>query len=198
MPAIPIGQERYLANGSNSNAAALTAGRWAPTMVNGRLCLNNDGNLPLVDVAGALSAEIGFFGPGSDNGSFNFRLWAADWAVAGGGRERGHLELWLMGTGTATLSTLQGITGGQVVLATERIADTLTWTKSSESSTPKGPMTKKETQYSEGTSDVYSPADNTPARLILPTLGRASALVMEVTSRTNVTTGNCWIAPARY
>ena len=99
------------------------------------------------------------------------------------------------GGGTVTLGTSVGVSDSDVVLTTEREADTVTWTVAGAASATKGTLSDLETLYAEGGSGVSSPADNGAAVLCIPFLGRAEGVLVEFALGT-ATQANCWIEPS--
>lgn len=128
------------------------------------------------------------YGSGSDNTTFDYKIWLLYCGLdpsllpAKTAWTDGYLAL--LGSGTATLSTVVGASGS-LVAATERYADTLTFNLATASGagTVASPLGEGETlinAYGSVAPQVYSPAGNLhPARLILPHLCGADALVIE-------------------
>jgi len=121
------------------------------------------------------------------------------WGVTKGSNASGGLSdcrIEYLGLAASTLSVAVGAAAsGVLVLNSERLADTLVWTVSTTATTPKGPMAVIETAYNEGASAAYSPADDTPAHLHLPSLGRFDGLILEFGPLTNATGVNALIHP---
>lgn len=98
---------------------------------------------------------LSFFGTGSENDTFDFRLVGWSKVTAGtGGTAQPVWKPYTILRGTATLSTSVGVADG-VQAATERDADTIV----------AGSPVITTSLYT-----IYSPADNTPAFLILNAL----------------------------
>lgn len=143
---------------------------------------------PLFPVARGLVAQLMFIGAGADGDEFDYRVWAfkrlhnaLDSGQSGGDRidpvTQGILQF--LGSGTATLGDEGGLANGRAILSTEQIADGLTFTPSTDMTTPTGPLTDFQTAFDEGAAGVFSPGDDTPAILALPHLIRASALIID-------------------
>lgn len=89
------------------------------------------------------------------------------------------------GVGTATAADL---------VATEYMADALTWTPATTATTPDGILDSLQSADEEGTNTAYSPGANCVARLLLRSLGRAQFLVFDFhTGSDAATLGNCLI-----
>lgn len=127
-----------------------------------------------------LVTQFIFFGAGADNATFSVRIFGLlRCETASGDLDEDTYILIYLGTAACTLSTVVGDSSGEALTSTDRVVDTITWTKASEATSPKGPTTDIEASFSEGTSAEYSPADNTPAILYVPALGRITGLVMD-------------------
>lgn len=113
-------------------------------------------------------------GSGNENGTFNYRLWLVD---AFGPPHRSRVLPALLGFGTATLSALEG--AGEVDDGL-RYADTLTWTLATGETTPDGPGSLLLAGATALEVSVWSPGDDTPARLIVPDMGGGWAVAFEV------------------
>lgn len=177
------GQFRYLATDTTASASALTAGRYTAATLDAALpgaSSNIIGLGRLADPAAPRSrgCELTFFGAGADNATGNYRVWQVKRGRAGfatlGGND---LELAFLGGGTFTLSTAVGAAAATTVLSTERIADTVTWTQGTASTSPKGMGDALEAVYGSPAAAAYSPADNTPGRLFVPELGNGDLLI---------------------
>lgn len=117
-------------------------------------------------------AEIGYefrsrmrlwpIGVGSENDAFSIRIWG--WNRSGSGNGAGGI-IWLasiLGEFSCTLGKYVGVANSPV-LATERFADTITVV--SEPTTRDGeltPSTDAETFTTQGTTEIFSPANDTP------------------------------------
>jgi len=180
-------EKKYLTVNSAGAAFALTAGR--------KLWSTLSAAATIFSLEAIGSARISFFGAGNDNGTFSARVWGVTkGSNASGGLSDCRIEY--LGQAASTLSVAVGAAAsGVLVLNSERLADTLVWTVSTTATTPKGPMAVIETAYNEGASAAYSPADDTPAHLHLPSLGRFDGLILEFGPLTNATGVNALIHP---
>lgn len=129
-------------------------------------------------------ARIQFYSTGADattlpteNVTPNYRIWtfAAALPMSAGlpGPSMSGLgagELSGFGAGTFTTSTAVG-SASDIVSAYVRMADAITFTLATTATTPSGRATSYESAYGLGTTTVYSPANNTPAELIIPDFG---------------------------
>lgn len=152
------------------------------TLARGGLYLQSALAGPILPIGPNLIHEVLFSGTAAapDNKDFTYRLWFADRLYRDENATDPGFILTFAGSGQATLSNLLApVTGGLALTGLERLADTLTWTISSGATTPKGPMALAETGFAEGTSQAWSPADDSPAKLILPTVARATGLYFE-------------------
>lgn len=171
---------RYLATSSTATAFTYTAGA--------RLTAPPANVIPM---SRNLILNLIFMGAGADNSTFDYRvLGLMRCTDATGAIDTVTYLLVNLGVGTCTLGAMVGSTGGTAILSTERLADGVTWTISSETSAPDGPMTDIETAYSEGTSQAYAPADDTFGMLILPACGRFEGIVVDF-DLTGATSANC-------
>lgn len=187
-------QERYLATSSAQGSFSLAAGRTttSPESANTRAIIATG--------AGFRGMKFQFFGSGADNSTFDYRVWIIGRGL-GSGRQwnpSGSLGDWSLtyyGGGTATLSTATGAAAsGTPILSSERIADTVTWTIGTTSTTPKGVAGLIEASNGLGVSWVYSPADNTPAWLSIPDFDGAWGVLVEF-DLTGATAANCVVEP---
>ncbi len=194
------GVARYLQQSSTQAALALTAGRYAIQTAPDTLrpYINNNKSLQLFEWGRGLSAFVRLFGSGADNGTFVARLFLYRYNGAGlavGGEVDVVPALDIT---AATLSTAVGLSGSALLTNSERLCDTLTMVTLSGSTTPKGPMDALQTAFGEGTAQLYSPADNTPALIVLPHLGRSHGCLIEFGSlAANATGANALIDFAR-
>lgn len=177
------GARRGLSANSTQGSFTLTAGRKAVSWSGGQCTISDGTNTHSVILMDRFrGVTIGFGGVGSDNTTANYRVWLVRFGVARTASVPNPdllaavdalVSPYIVDTSTITLSTATGISGdGGVYLSSERIADTLTRTVG-------GIGTTIEATYSLGTSDVHSPADNTPARLVIPHLGGAHGFIIE-------------------
>lgn len=183
------GQRRYLTTNSAQTAFEITAGRKtlaAMTAENGWFVPSSGTfkeSQKLVLLGDYRGVRIQMFGTGADNATANYRIWIARAQYSADAGESFpsaskvldvDLVPWIADTSTATLSTLTGVTGAAApqILASERIADTLTGTLSTTATTPPGPAAVIEASYGLGVTGAYSPAANaSPAELCIPDFG---------------------------
>jgi len=125
----------------------------------------------VVAVSNATNAKILFAGTGADNSTYSVRLYAKVGIEQSSENTDVAYTLALMGTADITLSTLTGPTAS-TLLAGIRIADTVVWT-------PADPFSTIALANGADTGTAYSPANNTPAYLILPYLGGAFEVVTD-------------------
>jgi len=204
------GQRRHLSSNSTQSAFEITAGR----RVSGAAgyTLNSAGILTLtggtfsafhqmIGLQGYRGGAFEFFGTGADDSTFNYRMWLVIGNFSTNCPQAFpdlsklvdiELLCFVADTSTVTLSTAVGATGAAspAILSTERIADTLTCTISTTATTPTGPATVMQTAYALGDVTAYSPAGNTPARLIVPDFGCVLGVIPEF-DLTGATGANC-------
>lgn len=197
---ITSGQVRYFTNAGvtngNASAFALAAGRFE-TLTGAENAVNRIWTMEAKDGRLARGLEIVFFGSGANNDSFDYRLWQVKCGKNKKSPENTDHAIAYLGGGTATLSTKFGVSGG-VVSDSERIADTITWTRSTTSTSPRGPMEVIETAYGLSVlAAAYSPADDTPARLIIPDLGNAEGVILEFAVTANGLSANALLDNSR-
>ena len=118
--------------------------------------------------------EISFMGVGVDNDAGGFTIHQVKRGRVGE-ENPDDFELVPIYTGTFTLSTLMG--AGSCAGTTERIADTITLAACTAATTPKGIGDVIESLYGPAAAVVYSPANNTPARLFIPDVGNGDILI---------------------
>ena len=186
--AFTSGESKVLATNSTAAAFALTEGFSDITTLRaagygivplGEFSTQNDANNSTVPSYSGVRLRA--FGVGSDNTTFDVRVWA--YTPSGG--TKGYVTL--VGAASATLSTLFG-TDGTAIASANRIADTLTFTLASSATSPTGPWSDI---YSALVANVgiYSPANNTSAFIVLPELGSATYLIFDF-DMTGATSGN--------
>lgn len=138
----------------------------------------SDNNIATSACYGA--AKIRFFGTGAADTASTYNIWA--YTPSG---VKGYVTN--IGTGGYTLSTLTGSGTGATASAipatdslgaTNRIADTVSFTLSSSGSSTTGPWTDFFSALG-ATVSTYSPANNTSGYLIVPELGSATHLIVE-------------------
>lgn len=130
--------------------------------------------------------RIVFYGAGDDNDTATFKLWVLREVGPRGSGSPTSMLCQLYGFGTITLSTAVGDASAEV-LATERFADTISWTVATTSSTYHGIGATVESCFG-GYSAAYSPADNKPGCLIIPDLGNEGWYILEFN---NASDANC-------
>lgn len=139
--------------------------------------------LEVIPVAPGQGFTLLFGGAGADNDTIDYRIYLAERTFGKGvpaptegvtGRYLGYY-----GGGTATLST--GLTmGGSSPSPALRIADTLTFTLGTESTTPDGIGTAIDTAFGSPGPQVYNPAANVdPAMLIVPHIGWFGGFILD-------------------
>jgi len=168
------GQFRYLATSSGQTSFSLANGRVAGSSLTSAQKIIHLGN--------ASGLDLTFFGSGSDNTTFDYRIWLAMLTSTEAPKDTPtELELCYFGYGSCTLSTLVGATGGSLVTSSERMVDTLTFTAADTAATPKGVGGTLLDGYGITEPIPLSPADNTTcARLIVPLLSRiCNGIVIE-------------------
>lgn len=116
--------------------------------------------------------DLSFMGTGAENSGYSFRIWQVFTEVDANGQPTKFGELVLFGSGVATLSATSGPSGSVVCGAADVLADTITWAASAAGA-------KYEAAYGSTGSLAYSPADDTPAHLLIPDLGNADAYIIE-------------------
>lgn len=137
-------------NASSSGFTAKTAG--VTTKPSGNLVY------PIADPSYAFRSRVRLMaiGVGSDNDVFALRVWG--WSRVGSGNGPAGI-IWvpaMLGEITCTLSTFVGVASSPV-LNTERFADTMALVATVGEPTVTADVTRT------GTTEVYSPANNTPA-----------------------------------
>ena len=187
--------KRYLA--TSSAATAYNTAVFGATPTSGMVLTPTqvaatNGVLP---IGKSLISQFIFFGAGADNATFNYRLWLAYRLQTRDGTSDPNILVQFAGDGTATLCGVTGTALGTAVAVTERFADTLTFVKSTTTTTPKGPVTDAETAFAEGTSGVFNPTSTTSegiAQLFVPCAARAIGWIVDF-DMTGATSGNCLI-----
>ncbi len=166
---------RLLATSSTQNSWVLAAGRVllsSLTSAMGRIGLGGTNNR-------LRTVEVVFFGTTTADQTFSYRVWRLKHNQPGNGNTRpvsGLLDL--LYTGTATLGTATLVTADDLLSTGELLADGLTGVVASAATNPKGAGSILETAHGVGV-QVFSPADNTPAKLVLPDCFDADEAVIE-------------------
>lgn len=137
-------------NASSTGFTAKTAG--VTTKPSGNLVY------PIADPGYAFRSRVRIFpiGLGSDNDVFSLRVWG--WSRCGSGNGEAGI-IWIpamLGEFACTISTFVGVAGSPV-LATERFADTISIVATVGEPTLTADVTRT------GTTELYSPANDTPA-----------------------------------
>jgi len=118
-------------------------------------------------------------GAGSNNGVFTTQVFVRTDLEDSTGK--GDIAYWLEYAGlmTWTLSTMTGVTSSNVLGTGLLVADTLVWAPATTGTTPSGNYTDLCTSLGVTTGQQSSPANNTPASLILASLGEGTTLVLD-------------------
>lgn len=167
-------QVRVLSSDSTATAFALAAGRKLASDIAGKV-------FPMRRSNGSLRArgyQIQIVGTGADNSTGSFRLWRVNYGPSGY-----DAELTLQASCTFTLSAAVGLgtdSAKNLVLASERYADTLAYTVATAATTPKGIGDLIVTATGAAAAQVFSPTNDTPALIIVPDAGDCDAILPEV------------------
>jgi len=181
------GQRRGLASNSTQDSFTLTAGRYAITWSGGIAQISDGTNTHKIMLMEKYRGVVlGFGGVGANNALADFRLWAVKFGFStsefvpdpdmNNAIDCEVLAL-LADTSRITFGSGTGVSSG-VYTATELIADTLSVTLATTATTPPGIGETLENAYGLGDATVYSPANNTPAKLVIPHV-RAHGLIVE-------------------
>lgn len=127
--------------------------------------------------------ELFPYGIGADNDTFDLRVMGYRRIFPQLADERYQYLRFILAKLSCTLSAAVGLAGGSV-LATERFADTI-------AIGTEGTFTADVTR--SGSFRLYSPANDTPAHVVLPTLG-CDAIELEFDQTLNTPTMNCLYA----
>lgn len=184
---------RYLTTNADTTSFALTVGYKAlpADTADYKFVYNTDhrdetGNGPGTTRWRGL--ELIFFGSATQNLTADYKLWV--WQSQDGSVIPGSYGLFIpFGSGTITLGNTAGPAATGVITTSDLIADTLTWTLSTSSTTIRGLGDTIETAYSSGGATAYSPANDEVAVLIIPDLGGVDAWLLEF-DRTGANTAN--------
>ncbi len=164
-------QQRYLGQMTAKTAYTLAGGRVALTS------LTTAHEKP-IGMGGSINrqvaAEVQVIGTGADNATINFKLWAVHKSTPAGNAPA-TADLRLIASGTATLGTCTLASGDDLLRSGEtassvRIADTISLTQTDYGAALATAMGSPGVQ-------VSSPADNTPAVILVPDLGDADPLI---------------------
>lgn len=193
------GQIQYLAANSSQSAFSITAGRFTDFgLTSNAFVKAGNANHRLETMGDWRGVRLGLNGAGADGTTFDYRLWAAmvcftrpvqeGHGGVGSGVDEVELALWAYGT--ATLSAMLISASGGRVPANNRIADTVTMTVASDATASKGVGQPFIDGYQLGQTVVYSPANDTPAFLVVPDFGSGvHGFILEF-DMTGATSGN--------
>lgn len=174
---------RYLAASSGQAAASITGG-----LKNDAPWDSNELHQP-IRMEGWVGCAAMFWGTGDENDTFTFRLWDV-WRLATEQNEQS-ADTWLVmaaGYGTATLGATTASASGDVIPSGARLVDTLTFTRASGSTDPKGAGDVLSSVVGRGAgANVYSPADGSPAVLVYGDAASPYARVIEFVSESGNT-----------
>lgn len=182
------GQKRLLSTNGTQSATWMVAGRVAVGQLAAArsVATADDYKFSLGKLQGEgrqRGVEIVFFGAGADNTTVNYRVWRLKRGYnpySSVFRTQPGDEMYdLVCTGTATLSAAQltedesvDDEDDQAIGRNYRIADTITVTLATTSTTPKGiSASLGTTGYGAPDPTAYSPANDTPAFLLIPDMG---------------------------
>lgn len=175
------GQRRYLATLSAQGAFSLAAGRQGEPA----------SPLDIIPLGEDRGLELTFYGTGAANDTFDYRVWIVKRATAGDlPHQLDDYDLQLYCHGTATLGTQTGVSAASLITDAQKVVDKLTVTKPTAATNPKGIGGAVVTAYGSPEPTVYSPDDNTEARLFIPDLGGAFGVIVEF-DMTGATGGGC-------
>jgi len=164
--------KRYLPISTAGAAQALTSARKAMPWASAA-------TFPIEPVTG--SARVSFFGT-VNNATCDVHVWGVIYG-RGNGKPETDFRMEYLGKAAIVIGNTPGCAGSAAtdapVGSAELMADTIVWTPSTTATTPKGPMSVLETAMNEGVAAAYSPANDTPAHLVLPSLGRFHGLIFE-------------------
>ena len=187
-------QRRYASTSKTSASFTLAAGRALKSTLDASYTL-----FPLGTVRrqGGDSRFAGLrltmFGAGSDNQTFDYRVFVGFIENPDDPVEAQVVSVFYLGGGSATLSAAVGVSGSSLLATSERVADTLTWTLGSSSTTPKGIGETIEASRGQGrASAAWSPANDSEAFVDIPELGGAAYLILDF-DMTGATSGNALV-----
>lgn len=120
--------------------------------------------------------ELSFFGTGADNSTFSYRVFTVERITQTNNTPTDVaqlMEVRLLLSGTATLSTLVGpSSSGVAILSTERVADSVGTVAQT------GWCTQLQAEFGSAVSS-YSPADNTRALIAVPDMGSVYGFIID-------------------
>jgi len=148
-----------------------------------------------VVVQNGQAAVITFYGIGADNDTFTCQIWGRS-QIGTKDNPGDDAAYWLQYVGLAslTLSTMTGNAGSDTIGTGYRIVDTITWVPATTGTTPSGNFTDLATALGALTGTASSPANNTPATLILPLIGECSEIYFDFNMGT-ATSANAFFQP---
>lgn len=126
--------------------------------------------------------EMTPFGAGSANQTFDYKVWVVKRGYASLNGAASDISQQLFCSGTVTLGATAGVATSGGPKSTDLIGDTITVTLSAYG-------TAVVAAYNGLSPSVFSPADDTEARLFIPELGDASDIFIEF-DMTGATSGN--------
>lgn len=131
-----------------------------------------------------------FFGTGTDNTTFDYRVWGLN--IIDETESPSDFIAEYYGGGTVTLTANTGAATDTIVTSSDQYADALTFTLATTLTSPAGPATVFQTAFDLGDATVYSPADDTNiAALCIPNFPfRACVVEFDLTGATSA---NCEI-----
>lgn len=185
MPTVQM-RRRLLSTNSTKSAYAITAGMYTVATLATALSVTAAVVREMIITLGGADVnadkrrgiEVVAFGVGADDTTTGFRVWQVKRAMTTGAAVADDFELTPLYTVACTLSTAVGAASGVGVLSTERIADTMSVTALTASTTPPGQSSAIESAYGSAAAAAYSPAaGNTPARFYLPDVGGGDILI---------------------
>ncbi len=181
-------QRKYLT--TNSTQTDFTTA--TPVLANGRrvdiaessdkngLIIAGNANWRVQPMNGKNGVRLQMIGVGADNTTLNaFRVWGvgvvcasatADWQQPAPSSIIA-VDLFCVGQGTGIFSAAVGAGGNDILAATDRLADTLTWATASASTTPDGPQAQIEADMPVGYAAAYSPGGDVPGFIDIPCVG---------------------------
>ena len=176
-PAYP--QRVYLPTATTQTSQSLTAGRKAVTALSGGLYVGSSTVHRLVPLAGARGASLQFTGNANNATITSVYVWVATFADYAGVTSPGGLDTpsfcdltYWGATGLVTCGNLTGVSASDLITTSSFIADTIaSWTLGTTATTPKGIGSEVEPAYGLGLSTYFSPANDTPATLLIPNFG---------------------------
>lgn len=161
------------------------------TLTAGFQAAPTDARAKIFPLNGMRRAIVNVLCIGADNDTMTIEVWGVSRCNSDLGVLGKLVKAQCIGTLVATIGTAVGRSSTPEVLDTEMIADGMTWTDSTVATSPKGPSAVAASVFGgngDGPNDVYSPADNTCADLMLSNLDRFDGLIFRVASKTGTAT----------